>query len=162
MSREEAEALFAALGPVPPTTMKGFWRGRAVETGHPVDVLLVVSSWIGKEFRGADEVHPLVHDGVFGRYRLNPGLVPLTLARRLGLARLPGARGAFRALGPLLATGRPRARLRLVDDRGCLTAAMIYDQRPIIDVFRKVDAATVMGRMDERGQPPAFFVLTRE
>jgi hypothetical protein len=51
--------------------------------------------------------------------------------------------------------------LRLLDDRGTLTAAMIYDQRPIVDVFRSVDADTVMGRMDERGQPPAYFVLTR-
>jgi hypothetical protein len=38
---------------------------------------------------------------------------------------------------------------------------MVYDQRPIIDVFREVDADTVMGRMDERGKRPAFFVLSR-
>jgi hypothetical protein len=161
MSAEAAEALFATLGPVPVGMLRGFWRGRAVETGHPVDELLRASSWLGKDFLAPDEVHPLVQQGAFGRYRLNPGLVPLGFARALGLARLPGARAAFRVMGPLLATRRPRARLRMVDDRGFLTAAMIYDQRPIIDVFRKVDGDTVMGRMDERGQPPAFFVLTR-
>jgi len=162
MSPEGAEALFATLGPVPLGMLAGFWRGRAVETGHAVDELLRESSWIGKDFLAPDEVHPLVHDGAFGRYRINPGLVPLGPARALGLARLPGARTLFRLLGPLLSTRRPRARLRMVDDRGCLTAAMIYDQRPIIDVFRKVDDGIVMGRMDERGQRPAFFVLTRE
>jgi hypothetical protein len=75
------------------------------------------------------------------------------LARRGGVARV---------LGPLLATKAPRARLRMVEDRGIATAAMVYDQRPIIDVFREIDGDTVMGRMDERGQPPAFFVLSRE
>jgi hypothetical protein len=50
----------------------------------------------------------------------------------------------------------------MIDDRGTVTAAMVYDQRPIIDVFRAVDEGTVMGRMDERGQAPAFFVLSRE
>jgi hypothetical protein len=161
MSPEAAEALFAARPPVPVDMLTGFWRGRAVATGHPVDELLRASSWIGKEFVALDEVHPLVHEGAFGRYRLDPGRVPLGLGRRLGLARLPGAPSVFRLLGPLFATRRPRARLRMIEDRGVVTAAMIYDQRPIIDVFRKIDGDTVMGRMDERGQPPAFFVLTR-
>jgi hypothetical protein len=162
MTTEEAEAFFAALGPVPLASLGGFWRGRAVATGHPVDELLRASSWCGKEFLSPEEVHPLIHEGAFGRYRLNPGLVPLALARRFALARLPGARAAFRVFGPLLATRRPRARLRMIDDRGALTSAMIYDQRPIVDVFRKVDDDTIMGRMDERGQPPFFFLLVRE
>jgi hypothetical protein len=162
MSPEEAEAYYITLDPVPIGMLAGFWRGRAVDTGHAVDELLRASCWIGKEFLAPDEVHPLVHEGAFGRFRLDPGLVPLAFARRLGLARLPGARAGFRLLGPLLATRRPRARLRMIEDRGCLTAAMIYDQLPIIDVFRKVDGDTVMGRMDERGQRPAYFLLTRE
>jgi hypothetical protein len=161
MTPAEAEALFAGLPPVPLAMLTGLWRGRAVATGHPVDELLRASAWFGKDFESAEAVHPLVHDGAFGRYRLNPGLVPLRLARRLGLARLPGAAAAFRLIGPLLATRRPRARLRMVEDGGTPTAAMIYDQLPVIDVFRRVDADTVMGRMDERGQPPAFFLLTR-
>lgn len=161
MTRAEAEALIASLPPVPLAMLTGLWSGRAVATGHPVDELLRASSWFGKEFGSAEVVHPLVHDGAFGRYRLNPGRVPLRLARRLRLARLPGAAAAFRLIGPLLATSRPRARLRMVEDGGIPTAAMIYDQLPVIDVFRRVDADAVMGRMDERGQPPAFFLLTR-
>jgi hypothetical protein len=162
MRHAEAEALFLSLGPVRVERLTEFWRGRSVETGHPVDELLRVSGWIGKEFLSAEAVHPLVHEGAFGRYRMNPGLVPLGLIRALGMAQWPGMLGAVRALGPLMATKAPRARLRMIDDRGTVTAAMVYDQRPIIDVFREVDGETVMGRMDERGQRPAFFVLTRE
>ena len=162
MSPEAAEAYYITLDRVPIGMLAGFWRGRAVETGHPVDELLRASSWIGKDFLAPEEVCPLVHEGAFGRFRLDPGLVPLALARRLGLARLPGARAGFRLLGPLLGTRKPRARLRMIEDRGCLTAAMIYDQLPIIDIFRKVDGDTVMGRMDERGQRPAYFLLSRE
>jgi hypothetical protein len=78
MSPDAAESLFAALGPVSLDTLSGFWRGRAVETGHPVDDLLRASSWIGKDFDDPDHVHPLVHEGAFGRYRLDPGRVPLS------------------------------------------------------------------------------------
>jgi hypothetical protein len=162
MRPAEAEALFLSLGSVPVERLTGFWRGRSVETGHSVDELLRASGWIGKEFLSAEDVHPLVLEGAFGRYRMNPGRVPLRIARRLGLARWPGMREVVRGVGPLLATKAPRARLRMVEDRGTVTAAMIYDQRPIIDVFRAVDADTVMGRMDERGESPAFFVLSRE
>jgi hypothetical protein len=104
MSPEAAEALFLTLGPVPVARLTGFWRGRAVATGHQVDELLRVSGWIGKEFVSAEDVHPLVHDGAFGRYRMNPGLVPLGLVRALGMARWPGMAGASRIVGPLLAT----------------------------------------------------------
>jgi hypothetical protein len=162
MRPAEADALFLSLGPVPVGRLTGFWRGRSVETGHPVDELLRESGWIGKEFLSPEAVHPLVHEGAFGRYRMNPGLVPLGLIRALRMARWPGMAGAARVLGPLLATQVPRARLRMIEDRGIVTAAMVYDQRPIIDVFREVDGDTVMGRMDERGQAPAYFVLMRE
>lgn len=42
---------------------------------------------------------------------------------------------------------------------------MIYDQLPIIDVFRKVDDQAVMGVMDIKGAPAEghfFFVLYRQ
>ena len=162
MSPGEAVALFASLPARSLDGLAGFWRGRSVETGHPVDELLRASSWLGKEFLADGGVHPLVLDGAFGRYRLNPGLAPLGFARRLHLARLPGVRAAFRLLGPLLATRRPKARLRLVEDGGLRTAAMAYDQLPVVDVFRAVDSDTLMGRMDAPGQAPAFFLLTRE
>ncbi|KAI9323565.1 hypothetical protein BX666DRAFT_2022292 [Dichotomocladium elegans] len=62
------------------------------------------------------------------------------------------------------------ARLREVKFRGVTTAAMVYDQLPIIDYFHKVDGTVIMGAMDLReGSLPGmdashgtfYFYLTR-
>ena len=72
-------------------------------------------------------------------------------------------RAAFGGIRPLLHTDEPKARLRTVEHRGVATAAMVYDALPIIDVFRRVDDATLLGLMDLRGLPrPFFFVLERD
>jgi hypothetical protein len=44
---------------------------------------------------------------------------------------------------------------------GAATAAMVYDRRPIIDLFRAVAPERVLGLMDWRGYPPFFFTLRR-
>jgi hypothetical protein len=68
-----------------------------------------------------------------------------------------------RLLLPLLTTQAPQARLRVVQHRGVATAAMLYDRLPIVDVFRRLDATTLLGLMDARGIPqPFFFLLQRE
>ena len=51
----------------------------------------------------------------------------------------------------LFSTSHSQARLRLQVVRGELTAVMVYDHFPIIDVFKKVDEDTVLGFMDEKG-----------
>ena len=57
----------------------------------------------------------------------------------------------------------PKARLRQVTHRGVVTAAMVYDSLPIIDVFRKVSDDVRLGAMDMRGLPaPFLFVLQRD
>lgn len=56
------------------------------------------------------------------------------------------------------------AQIREVKFRGVVTAAMIYDKRPIIDAFRYVDDNTVMGAMDSKQLRSAglyFFYLKR-
>ena len=35
-----------------------------------------------------------------------------------------------------------------MDYRGKASASMIYDQKPIIDIFRKIDEDTMLGVMD--------------
>ena len=53
--------------------------------------------------------------------------------------------------------------LREVTHRGVVTAAMVYDSLPIIDVFRRVDDDVRLGAMDMRGLPfPYLFVLRRD
>ena len=72
-------------------------------------------------------------------------------------------RSALTTLRPLLYTTRPKARLREVTHRGVVTAAMVYDSLPIIDVFRKVGDDVRLGAMDMRGLPaPFLFVLRRD
>ncbi len=47
--------------------------------------------------------------------------------------------------------------------RGKVSATMVYDNLPIHDVFRKMDADTVLGIMDLKGlKKPFFFVLRRK
>ncbi|RYY64192.1 MAG: DUF4334 domain-containing protein, partial [Comamonadaceae bacterium] len=63
---------------------------------------------------------------------------------------------------PLLRTSRSAARLRMLRHRGRVTAAMLYDRLPAHDVFRRVDADTVLGAMDWKGvEKPLFFLLRR-
>ncbi|WP_233583532.1 DUF4334 domain-containing protein [Corallococcus sp. CA053C] len=60
-------------------------------------------------------------------------------------------------------TGKFKARLRMTEYRGQLSATMIYDDWPTHDVFRKVDEDTLLGAMDARGMAaPYFFVLRRD
>ncbi len=54
------------------------------------------------------------------------------------------------------------ATLRMVEYRGVVTATMVYDKHPIFDSFRAVDADTVMGAMDRKGEDaPLLFRLRR-
>ncbi|WP_369135700.1 DUF4334 domain-containing protein [Modestobacter sp. I12A-02662] len=157
-------AWFDELPAVGLADLTGRWRGSELPSGHPLDGLLTAYGWYGKEVVDPETVHPLLWQRAGGP----PGpisldLVPVPLLRDYAhLARNPLARAAFAALRPLLGTGSPRARARLVEHRGVLTAALVYDRLPVIDVFRRVTADTLLGEMDLRGQPaPYFFTLHR-
>jgi hypothetical protein len=145
--------------------MLGRWRGSGLPTGSRLDGLLEAYGWYGKEFIGAESVHPLLFRGRDGRpHPVDPALIPIGLLRdHAGLARLWPVRWVVGRLRPLLYTNRPKVRLRSVEHRGVTTAAMVYDALPIIDVFRRVGPDVVLGAMDMRGLPaPFFFVLERD
>jgi len=163
-SAEEAFAFFDGLPPVRAEELVGRWRGRELATGHPMDGLLVASGWYGKQFDGVDDVHPLLFATPGGTpFAVDPRRVPMSLAGRVPAATVARGRGLLGALKPLLRTSRPAARLRNLEHRGVVTAAMVYDHLPIIDVFRQVDVDTLLGVMDLRAEPtPYFFVLTRD
>jgi hypothetical protein len=164
----DADAALAFFDSRPPVTvpeMTGRWRGSGLPTGSPLDGLLEAYGWYGKEFLEPETVHPLLFAGRSGRPRpVNPALIPVAVLRNhAALARNPLARAAFGGIRPLLMTRRPKARLRAVEHRGVVTAAMVYDALPIIDVFRRIAADTVLGLMDLRGlTAPPFFVLRRD
>lgn len=157
--------LFDSLPVVRVDELVGTWRGNGIDTRHPFDGLLERFGWYGKRFGGPEDAQPLLFSASRGRVvSINPAFVPvgflLKIADKLNnpvVARL------FRILMPLMATSKPRARLRMVEYRGVSSAAMVYDALPICDPFRKVDDDTLLCAMDLRGlDAPYLFVLRRD
>jgi hypothetical protein len=164
MSFEEAERLFDSLEPVPVDFMIGEWWGREIATGHNMDGSLEIARWYGKTFLDEDNVHPLVHlDGQGRKFCADPGKMPF--GPRMKTPHYPGwllpsLRWGMKAYTQ---TRKTRARLRMTEYRGKVSATMCYDQLPIHDVFRKLDANNVLGFMDmKRMSRPYVFTLARE
>ena len=166
VSCEDALALYDALEPIETDFMIGAWKGEGFETGHPLDGVLERCHWHGKRFDSAEHVHPLVFRKASGELTT---VKPLLVMPGLGLLdRLPFLKSErvgklFQWMLPLLSGRQSAARLRMVNYRGKTSATMSYDNLPINDVFRKVDANTVLGIMDLKGmKQPFFFVLRRD
>ncbi|WP_114228117.1 MULTISPECIES: GXWXG domain-containing protein [Sphingomonas] len=156
-------AFYDSLPGVAPEAMRGRWRGGEIATGHLYDGLLGPSGWWGKAFRSIDDVDPLLFERGSELLAANPALLPLGLIERFPrLAKSAPAAALFRAVVPLLRTGKPRARLRPLTYRGVTSAAMIYDAHPIADCFRAVTPDVLLGAMDIRGHAnPFVFTLRR-
>ncbi|MBM4056292.1 MAG: DUF4334 domain-containing protein [Planctomycetes bacterium] len=162
---EEAMKLFDQLDVVGLDCMIGRWCGSGFHTNHPLDGLLEAFNWYGKEFIDAENVHPLLFvDNKGNVFSVNPRLVPINLIIRFPV--LPGnaiMKRLFLSMKWMLKTDKPGARIRMMEYRGKVSAAMIYDNLPIVDIFRKVDDGTLLGVMDLKGmKQPFFFVLKRE
>lgn len=157
---ETALAFFDSLPAVTCDELRGRYRGRELLTGHPMDGLLEASGWYGKQFDGVDQVHPLLFQNKGGDiFAVEPRKMPLGVAPRIPAAVVDRSQGAVGVLKAALQTKKHRARLRAVEYRGVVSAAMVYDHLPIIDVFRRVDADTLLGVMDLRDSAPYVFVL---
>ncbi|RKG95462.1 DUF4334 domain-containing protein [Corallococcus sp. CA047B] len=151
---EEALALFDSLPTVDLSFMWGTWKGSELQTEHPMDGMLSATGWYGKQFIDAESVHPLLF---FTEDRA--AVFPVD-PRRWPSPEIRGPVGPHRAT---VETAKFKARLRMTQYRGRLSATMIYDDWPTNDVFRQVDANTLLGVMDARGMPaPYFFVLRRD
>jgi hypothetical protein len=130
-----------------------------------MDGLLERYGWYGKIFDGIDDVQPLVFKSLSGRmFAVNPALVPMELINRhIALCHTRFSEALFALCGRLAIARTPKARLRMIEFRGVVTAAMVYDSLAIIDVFRMVDEDTLLGLMDLRGMDqPFFFALRRD
>ena len=159
----EAAAFFDALPTVPAADVLGRYRGSEIPSGHPWGGLLARYGWYGKDFVSLEEVHPLLFEAPSGEvFAVDPQKVPLALAP-IAPRKIGGLGKRIVALGRVaIATTEPRARLRNLEHRGKVSAAMIYDHLPIQDAFRRIDADTLMGTMDRRGDDrPFWFVLRR-
>lgn len=160
---KEALTQFDALEPVSLDFMRGRWRGSEIETAHPMNGLLAVSSWYGKEFIDPEHVHPLLCLDYQGSViKVAPHPMAMGLALKMPMLKNKAMKPLFSLTGSLLKTEESQARLRMMEYRGKVSATMIYDHLPINDVFRKVDQNTVLGVMDFKDAPePFFFVLKR-
>lgn len=160
--RAEALALFDDLPGVPAEELVGRFGGRELATGHPLDGLLGASGWYGKQFDDTESVHPLLFTTPRGSlFSVEPRRMPLGLVGRVPARAVAAGRGLLGVLKPVLATRRPRARLRNLEYRGRTSAGMVYDHLPIVDHFRRVDETTLLGAMDLRGvRQPYFFILS--
>lgn len=156
-------ALFDQLEPVSIEDMLGQWRGSALAMGHPMDGMLENYGWYGKLFEDPENVHPLLFLDNKGRvFKVNPALLPFSLALKWKLPQSAWMRQLFLFFKFLLRTRRSKARLRLVVFRGKTSATMVYDHLPINDVFRKVDEHTRLGCMDMKGMEQPFFFLLEQ
>lgn len=163
-TQEEAHRLFDQLEPITIEEMAGKWRGHEWKTGHPMDGLLEQANWYGKFFTKHGDAHPLVFKKKDGDlFNVNPHIIPGWLPLEKIPKRL--VRPGIQLFHPLLSTKRPKARLRMMENRGKVSAAMVYDRIAIIDHFRKLDDRTLAGLMDYKGQPENmhyFFILEKE
>lgn len=156
----DALRVFDELPPVSIEFMLGRWKGYEIYTGHPMDGLLEPSGWYGKMFVNEEQVHPLLmNGGNKSLWALNPSVVPFNI--KVPKSNLLGF--LVKLFKPFLKTTKAKARLRLVEHRGKLTATMIYDDLAIYDHFAKIDDDTVLGCMDLKGvEKPYFWVMERD
>lgn len=165
ITQEEAFAFYDRLEPVAMDELWGLWNGAELTTGHPFEGLLTAAGWYGKRFVSPEEVYPLIFENSDGRlYAGNPSLIPITLP----YDKIPFIDkivcGAMKIAGPIVSTKKSSARLREINYRGKVSAAMVYDTKGIVDVFRKIDDSTLLGIMDIKGMSTNktyFFMLDR-
>lgn len=135
--------LFDSLETVDLESLLGTWKGKEFHTGHPLDGVLKKLNWYGKAFHDADNVDPLLFEVKKGR------VIAVDPVPFMGKRKLTEAVGG-------------KARMRMVEFRGKISAAMIYDHLPIHDHFRKVAEGKLLGMMDLKGdQQPFFFLLEK-
>ncbi|GAA2725295.1 GXWXG domain-containing protein [Cellulomonas aerilata] len=161
---DTALRFFDRCAAIEPEEVVGRWHGSGWHTGHPWDGLLEAMGWYGKDVDDPEHVRPtLFRDGRGDPVPVDPVLAPVSLIRLFpqGLRR-SGLPAAFRAVVPLLRSPRPAGRIRSVQTRGVVSAALVYDAVPIVDALRRVAPDLLLGAADIRGEPaPLMFVLRR-
>jgi hypothetical protein len=115
------EEVFDALDPVDCDSILGEWTGGDFETGHFMARDSKAARWYGKTFNSRWDAKPLICYAEDGSLFSNTAL-----------------------------TGGAEASLWMVEFRGAVSAALIFDAQPIVDHFRRVDNDTLMGVSDGR------------
>ncbi len=144
--------------------MLGRWQGSGLHTSHPMDGLLEISSWYGKEFVDSETVHPLLFsDKNQNIFKVAPNANSMKWVLKMPWLKHNSFKPLLMLTNELMKTEVSQARLRMMEYRGKVTATMVYDYLPINDSFRKIDENTVLGIMDYKIYPqPFFFILERK
>lgn len=162
VTEKEAFDFFDKLEGVGMDFMFGKWKGSGLHTNHPMDGQLELFDWYGKEFEDSENVHPLLfRHGHSKIYKIHPGRIPFSLSQKFKADTLRFIKPLFRLGKWFLKTNKSKARIRLLQFRGKLSVAMIYDDLAIYDNFRKVDENTVLGVMDLKGMEQFFFFILK-
>jgi hypothetical protein len=164
ISPARALEIFDRLDPVELDFLSGLWQGKEVYTGHPLNGLLTLCHWYGKEFIDAENVHPLLFTD---RNNQIFKVAPYPVIVKISIKFLKSYPHLLPAIQPWLLTAiswlktnKSQAKLRKIEHRGKITSAMFYNTLPIVDFFRKIDNQTILGLMDWRDLPePFFFIL---
>ena len=177
VTQAEAFGFYDSLEPVSAKFMFGVWNGSECRTGHIMDGMLTIAPWYGKAFMSTEKVHPLVFEDKSGkkycvdprkvfRYIEEPAIMKLLtkFTQKVDTGKLSFDSHKLDPVFKAYKTVKSKARLREIRYRGAVTAAMIYDDLPIIDIFRKIDDTTVLGVMDVKGKMEKkgyFFLLQK-
>jgi len=161
--QQTALEAFRRLPSIEPREMVGLWKGRCIPAGHPFDGVLENLGWFGKRFRPELRADALLFRSDERMIAIDPRWIPLGLALRFyEIGRTRAARNLFSYLQRRLRARGPVASLKTMVFGGVESAAMVYDNQPIVDHFRRIDEHRVMGAMtisdDERIY---FFELDR-
>lgn len=113
---------------------------------EPIGIEQILGTWKGGKFDGGADPDPIRWYG--------KRFVSRTHAEPLLCYADDGSIYSYEKLG--------LAQLRELSFQGKVSAALIYDQHPIMDYFRKVTDDVIIGLGDVKGKPLDFFFhLTR-
>lgn len=163
-SSAAALAVFDQLDSINIDEINGVWHAKIFNTGHPLDIPLQIFGWYGKEFTDKNHVHPLLfakpNSPVFFA---DPKRIPIRLFIRFPFLANKISAGLFHAFNFIFKTTLSKAVMRMAENRGKISATMIYDDIPAIDQFRKVDENMIFGMSEMKGlNQPQFFILFKE
>ena len=156
---QNALDVFQSLAPVEAREMIGLWSGRGIPSGHPFDGVLESLGWFGKRFTPDMRADALLFR--FDERRLipiDPARIPLRLALRFyKVGRMRAARNLFAYLQRGFRARGPVASMKTMSFQGVASAAMVYDDQPIVDHFRRIDDRRIMGAMTTQGDDRIYF-----
>ena len=150
---------FGSLPPIAPRELVGLWKGHGIPTGHPFDGVLENLGWFGKRFTPDMRADALLfRSGDQRLVAIDPKWIPLRLALRFhDVGRMRVASNLFSYLQRRLRARGPVASLKTMVFGRVESAAMVYDDQPIVDHFRQIDAERIMGAMTTKGDERIYF-----